>query len=303
MESILIQAVSFLLVILVAYLFKKRGILKEQDGHVLSKIIVHITLPAAIIMGFNGAAVNTTFFLMIFLGLFSNVVLVVLGGFLWRKKSAVDQSLLMFGISGYNIGNFTMPFVQGFFPTAVPFLGSFDMGNSLMLAGGTAVAVDKITGQSKEAFSLVRTLQKLLSSPPFTTYLIMLVLALTGFTLPDSMMSVVHLFSNANAFLSMFMIGLYLELQIDRSSLTTVAKVLSIRYGCGAILAAAFYFLLPLPQIVRTILVLLALAPFGSLSTINAIIYGSKSSLVGFLSSASILISLLLMTSILILLL
>lgn len=299
MGPILIQAVGFLLVILVAYLFKKRGMLKEQDGHILSKMIVYITLPAAIIVGFNGVAVNATFFLMIFLGFFSNVVLVILGGVLWRKKSAVDQSLLMFGISGYNIGNFTMPFVQGFFPAAVPFIGSFDMGNSLMLAGGTTVAVEKMTGQNKEVLSLVRTLQKLLSSPPFTTYLIMLILALTGITLPDSVLNIVHLFSNANAFLSMFMIGLYLELQIDRSSLTTVAKILGFRYVCGAVLAAAFYFLLPLPQIVRTILVLLAFAPFASLSTINAIIFGNKPTRVGFLSSASIIISLLLMTSIL----
>ena len=41
-------------------------------------------------------------------------------------------------------------------------------------------------------------------------------------------------------------------------------KLLSVRYGIGAVLAWIFYFVLPLPLEVRQALVILALSPIGS---------------------------------------
>ena len=83
----------------------------------------------------------------------------------------------MFSIAGYNIGNFTLPFVQGFFSAAVPILGIFDMGNALMLSGGTVALVEGITGKKEEKFFITRSLKRLFKSPPFTIYIVMFVLA------------------------------------------------------------------------------------------------------------------------------
>lgn len=296
MGAVFTQAISFLLIILVGYLFKVGGILEAKDGYTVSKIILNLTLPATIIIGFNTVEINSTLIILMVLGLLANFLLIAIGGFIWRKKSSADQALMMFSQAGYNIGNFTIPFVQGFFPQAIPFIGSFDTGNALMIFGGTPLLADKMTGQNRGTRGIWEVIFRLFRSPSFSTYIAMIILALANMTVPENILSVVEIFASGNAFLSMFMIGLYLEFAISRVDLAKVAKLLFTRYTLGISLALIFYFLLPLPKIVRLSLVLVALAPVGTVSTINMVVYGNKASLSGFLSSISIIISLLLMT-------
>lgn len=292
----LLQSFQFLLIIFVAYSFKRAKILRSTDGVVLQKIILNLTLPATIVVGFNGVTVEPLLFIMISLGLLSNILLITLGGFIWRKKEAPLQALMMYSQASYNIGNFTIPFVQGFFPSAIPYIGSFDMGNALMLFGGSPMIVDKMTNQNRSNESYLKRALKLFRSPSFTTYIIMFLLALVGIVLPHSVLSVFELFASGNAFLAMFMVGLYLEIRMDAISLRRVRQLLFTRYTLGIILATLFYFLLPLPDLVRTSLVLVALAPIGTVATINMIVYGNERSLSSFLSSMSIIVSLALMT-------
>lgn len=303
MVAVLLQSLQFLLVIIVAYVFKRAKILRSTDGVALQKIILYLTLPATIIVGFNGVTVEPLLFIMISLGLLSNILLISLGGVIWRKKEPAVQSLMMLSQAGYNIGNFTIPFVQGFFPAAIPYIGSFDMGNALMLFGGSPLLVDKMTHRQRENQSYFSRLFKLFKSPSFTSYILMFVLALLGIVLSESVLSVFRLFSSGNAFLSMFMVGLYLEINIDSVSFSRVKKLLLTRYALGIGLAFLFYLLLPLPELVRISLVLVALAPIGTVSTINMIVYGNSRALSSFLSSISIIISLILMTAALLIIL
>lgn len=296
MLAVLLQSLQFLLVIFVAYLFKRAKILRSTDGVALQKIILNLTLPATIIIGFNGITVEPLLFIMISLGLFSNLILIALGGFISRKEEPAEQALMMFSQAGYNIGNFTIPFVQGFFPAAIPYIGSFDMGNALMLFGGSPMLVDKMTNQSHSNDGYLKRVLRLFRSPSFTTYIVMFLLALLGIVLPQPVLSVFELFSSGNAFLSMFMVGLYLEIRMDAISLRKVRQLLFTRYTFGVIVAALFFFVLPLPLLVRTSLVLVALAPVGTVATINMIVYGNERSLSSFLSSISIIVSLVLMT-------
>lgn len=293
------QGISFLAVILVAYLLKRGNLFEKKDGNILSKIIINLTLPATIILGFDSIEVNSTLFFMIFLGFISNVLLVSVGGILWKNKKPEEQALMMFGQAGYNIGNFVIPFVQGFFPEAIPFIGSFDTGNSLMVSGGNAVLVDKFSESDESAFDLRATLKGLFSSPPFTVYLIMIGLALLNIGVPTSVVPIIKLFASSNAFLAMFMVGLYLELDISKEDLKNVSSILITRYVLGAFMAIFFYFVLPFSEIIRLSLVILAFAPIATLSTINMVRYDNKEEVSGFLSSATIIISLVLITVVL----
>lgn len=299
MNSIFIQGVSFLAVILVAFLLKKAGFFKKSDGNIFSNLIVNLTLPATIILGFNSIKINRTLFLMIFLGFISNILLISIGGWIWRSRKTNEQALMMFGQAGYNIGNFVIPFVQGFFPEAIPFIGSFDTGNALMVSGGNTVLVDWFTETKKTDKNLKQIFKGLLSSPPFTTYIVMIVLALFNWSVSESILSIVELFASANSFLAMFMIGLFLEISISRNDLINVVSILFTRYILGIILALFFYFLLPLPQVIRLSLVIIALAPIATLSTINMVMYGNQEEISGFLSSATIIVSLFLITIVL----
>ena len=54
MAEILMKAAAFVAIIFMGYLLRKKGFLNEEDFHVLSKIVLKITLPAAIVANFQG---------------------------------------------------------------------------------------------------------------------------------------------------------------------------------------------------------------------------------------------------------
>lgn len=294
MKAVLVQALSFVMVILITYLFKRLGVLKKSDGNVASTLIMNLTLPATIVLGFQSVTISGILLIMILLGILMNVVLVFIGGVLWRNKEPNEKALMMFGQGGYNIGNFVIPFVQGFFPETIPFIGSFDTGNALMLFGGNSFIIDKMIGGEEKQPNLKDSFFKLFQSPPFVTYLLMILLAVFNLSLPNTLLSVLELFSSANSFLAMAMIGLFLEIDLPTSDFKKAAEVLFTRYAFGIIFALIFYFFTPFSDTIRIALVILSLAPIGTVSTINMIDYKNKEEISGFLSSVSILLSLIL---------
>ena len=53
MESIILRASFFLLMIVIAYALKRAGVLKKEDGISLARIVMNVTLPCAILVGFR----------------------------------------------------------------------------------------------------------------------------------------------------------------------------------------------------------------------------------------------------------
>ena len=53
MLDILIKAASFAAIIALGYLLRRRGFFKQEDFYILSKIVLKITLPAAIVYNFS----------------------------------------------------------------------------------------------------------------------------------------------------------------------------------------------------------------------------------------------------------
>ena len=96
----------------------------------------------------------------------------------------------------------------------------------------------------------------------------------------------------ANSFMAMFMIGVGFKLTLgDRSQTRKIMKILLTRYGVGAVLAAAFYFLLPFDLQVRQALVILAFSPIGSAVPPFTAELGGDAGLSSAINSMSIVIS------------
>lgn len=301
MGEVLLNACSLFLVILFGYLLKRINLLSKADGDTLSAIIVNITLPAAIVVNLSVLTIETSLLSLLIVGLFFNVLMIFIGYLFTKKDAEVNRKFLMYSASGYNIGNFTLPFTQSFLPAAVPLLAMFDIGNSIMLSGGATVMMDSLLGTGEKA-SVKNILKQLLRSVTFDTYLVMLALRLLRITLPEIVLSVSTVMGNANTFLSMFMIGLYLELYLPKAHRGIVGKVLGVRYLSGIVLAVIIC-LLPLSKILTVVLCLLCLGPIATFAVINSVKAGMKSEAVGFASSVSFLISFVLMTAVLLILL
>ena len=65
MTEILIKAICFVLMIALGYTLKKIGFFHTEDFTVLSKIVLNITLPCAVITNFSGFAFEPTLILLV----------------------------------------------------------------------------------------------------------------------------------------------------------------------------------------------------------------------------------------------
>ena len=302
MTTILLNALSIMLVLFLALLLKKIGILHQKDGALTSKMVVYLTLPATILIGVNHTKLSNIFFILMFMGLFSNLLLVFLGKFIGRKATVEERGLYMFDLSGYNIGNFSIPFVSSFFPAAIPFLAMFDMGNSLMVTGTTQAIVELSSGRNKHGFILQEIFGVLFRNPPFVVYIFMFILAIFGLSFPDGWLIPIRPLANANTLLSIFTIGLFMEFRLPKGKLKLVIKILTWRYLLAFILASLVYFFLPFPAIIKEILLLIFFCPMSFLHMIQAIELGNDKALAGLTISLSMFISLILMSIIVIIL-
>ena len=115
-------------------------------------------------------------------------------------------------------------------------------------------------------FDLVATLKQTIKSPPFFTYTIMIGLMLLGFTIPEMVFSLITPFAQANAFLSMLMIGLSLSFYLDKDKVKRMIALLVTRFSIGGLIGFAFYQLPMFDLELRQAMLVILLSPLPSLA-------------------------------------
>ena len=262
MEDILIRAACFLSVILLGYLLRRTGVFDEHAFGVLSKVVLKITLPATIVLSFAGKQIDLGMMTIVTLGLLGNGLYLLLSFLLNRRRSPGQRAFALLNAAGYNIGTFTLPFVQSFLgPMGVVVTSLFDTGNAFFSLGGAFSLASMV--KDGAAFSWKRVAKKLSTSVPFLCYLIMLTLALLRITPPAPILSFAQIVGNANAFLAMLMIGVGFRLKLDRAHLAPLLQILAMRYSIAAAMAVFCWFL-PFSLEARQTLVILVFSPVAS---------------------------------------
>ena len=265
MADILTRAGSFIAIIFIGYFLRRKGFFKASDFDVLSKIVVRITLPAAIVYNFSGMELDFSMLFVAVLG-FGGGLLYMLLGFLSGLRSEKNiRAFHILNLSGYNIGNFALPFTQSFLgPAGIITTSLFDTGNAFICMGSSYAIASSVKGGKTRHLAL-RIFKTLFSSIPFDTYLVMIALCLLHLTPPQCVLTLAGIISNSNPFLAMLMIGVGFHLSGDRTQLPVNVRVLVLRYLTAALLSAAFYFLLPFRLEIRQALAILAFSPIASI--------------------------------------
>lgn len=263
MQEILTRAGCFIAIILLGYGLRRIDFFKEGDFNILSKIVIKITLPAAIVSSFNGKEIDPAMLTIALIGLGGGLVYMAMGYLVNRHSGNEQQAFAVLNSSGYNIGNFTLPFVQSFLgPIGVITTSLFDTGNAFICLGGAYSIASIVKGHGR--FSLKLIIKKLLKSVAFDCYLVMIFMNLTHIPVPTAVFSFAEIIGNANAFVAMLMIGVGFKLGGDKTQIKAIMKILTIRYSVAAVLALGCYFLLPLPVEMRQALAILAFSPIAS---------------------------------------
>ncbi|WP_238917284.1 AEC family transporter [Clostridium sp. YIM B02555] len=299
MGEILIKAFSFILIIIIGNVLKRIGIFGAKDYKIVTKIIMNITLPCALITGFANFKMDTSMLLIVLFGFLANIIMSTTGYILARNKDGKEKVFNMLNLAGYNIGCFTLPYVQSFLgPYAVGIASLFDTGNSIMCTGGTYAIASGVSGEGGKQ-SIRGFLRKIFSSVPFDTYLLMFIITLTGIKLPQVIFSITSNLSMGNAFLSMLMIGMVFECNFKREQLFKVVFMLSIRYISSFIFALIIYYLLPFSMDIKHVLIILVFGPISVLSPVFTGMCKGDEGLAGVVNSLSIPISITIITSLL----
>ena len=210
MDALLIKTGGLLLIVALGYLLKRRGVFQQGDARLLSRIIVNLTLPGALLSSFSAFRLVPSLLAVLAAAAAANVLLLAVSALVTRRRPGPVRALYLLNAPSYNIGTFVLPFVQSFLPPDMLLAVSmFDAGNSPFNCGGAYALTAALTGG--ERLTVRSVLGRMLRSVPFDTFLVILLLGLLGLRLPQPVYTVAGMFGQANAFLAMLMIGLLLE--------------------------------------------------------------------------------------------
>lgn len=295
MLDILIKASAFILIIALGYFFKVREMISDDQGKAMSKVVMTITLPCALLLSARSISISLVLLVPTLIAILANFTMLTIGYFRGHRKEATAYSQEVIQLAGFNIGNFAFPFVQSFFPASyLMFLLLFDTGNAIMVFGGN-VSVASFLSKVEGKMTLKMVLSKLFRSVPFCTYLLCFILSLFHLSLPSSILSIVKIGADANPFMAMFVLGVMVDFRIGKAELKELISLLALRF-LGATLMVMLVYLLPIEQVVKEMLTICLIAPIAVVSPLFARDLGSKSAIPATLNSLSILMSICLMT-------
>lgn len=300
MLIVLSKALAFVLIILIGYICKRRGVFAPTDYQLISKIVLNITLPCAVISSFAHFQLDLSLLAAVALGLSGNCVMIFVALMLTRRETLAAKIFYIFSLAGYNIGCFTLPFAQAFLtPFAVVALCMFDVGNSIMCTGMTYALTASCIGYAdghKDRFSMKSIAEKLLHSAPFVVYISMLILSLAGVQFPKSVYTFTDIVGAANPFLSMLMIGMMFEIRLDKQAMGYVKELFSMRYLTSLACAGAFIYFAPFKQEVNYVIALAFMAPCTIIGPIFVEKLGGNVQLASLFNSMTIITSVILFT-------
>ena len=263
MLNILVKAGCYIAIIILGIFLRRIGFFKESDFSVLSKIVIRVTLPAALIVNAATRAFSPDLLVLSLLGLGGGILYMAAGWLVSRHADKEQQAFDILNHAGYNIGVFVIPFTQSFLgATGVMIASIFDVGNAFICLGGAYGVASAV--KDGKGFDIRQVLKALAVSVPFLVHIGTVLMNLLHIPFPAPVVECAGIIANANAFLAMLMIGVGFKLSLEKSKLSRIFRALLIRYSIATVLALCYWFLLPFDRLIRLTLVILAVGPIGS---------------------------------------
>lgn len=155
----MVAVAKILAIILLGYALKRVGLFGADNYKVLQKMVLYVTLPAAIITSFVTGRHDLGLLWISLFGLVCATIPLVTMFVVSRRMPVARRAFLMLNGSGFNVGNFTLPILQTFIgPAAALPAIMFDVGNSIMMSAGnyvTTAALLHIDETARKAVVLI----------------------------------------------------------------------------------------------------------------------------------------------------
>ena len=298
MENALLTVASLTAIIVLGFVMQRVFTLPQGFTDIISKIVFNITVPCAIFYAFAQSEFDSSLLLLVLVGFICCFIPWFVATLLSWREEYERRVLLMTNISGYNIGNFILPFAQAFFPSStIVAVCLFDAGNSIMINGGIYPFSSVILEKDKSHKERVKlALKRLFKSVPFDLYVILVILAAAGVAIPHQLVVLVEPFAHANAFLAMLLIGLLVNFQVDTNKLGQLFRLVGLRFVLSTVLCIAVYCLLPFDDTMRLVMAAMLWAPAAGLGPVFTMWLKGDVGLAGFSNVITVVMGIIAMT-------
>ena len=296
----LLKPFAFLFIIFFTCFLKSRGLFKKELALIVLKIIMNLTLPAAVITAFASFEGRYSLLLLSAVGLTVTIIPYFVTYLLTKGKAKEQRVYYMINMSGFNIGCYGLPVIQSFYGEFGALLcAMFDLGNSVMMSSGNYAFTSLLlhTDEDGTRVTAGAVLKRLFSSVPLDCYVVLTLLSLCRISVPQVVVDFISPIASANAFLSMFMLGLLFSPKPSRVYLRHTVRIIAARYVIMTAAAVLCYHILPLDLEVRRILCVLLFCPIGSFAPAFIEKCHGDGEMAAFTNSVSIVLSLIIMTS------
>ena len=298
MEYALLTVASLTAIIMMGVILPRIVEIPHSFIDIISKIVFNVTVPCAIFYAFVTSEFDASFLILVGVGFVCTFIPWFVALLLTWREDRDHKVFMMCNISGYNIGNFVLPFAMALFPShTIVAACLFDAGNSLMVNGGvypfTSALVEKGTSL---AGRIVLALKRLVTSVPFDLYALLVILSAAGIQIPEQAAVFIEPFAHANAFLAMLLIGLMVNFSIDRSKIGQLVRVVLCRFILSTLLSLSVFYLLPFDFEVRLVIAAMLWAPAAGLGPVFTMWLKGDSGLAGFANVITVIAGVIAMT-------
>lgn len=257
-----------LTIIVIGYILKKTKVLTEENGEIIAKIIFNVTLPAVILRITANITFEINLILLPLVNIAYGLFIAFIGFTVFRKYPRNTKGILLMSIIGFNVAHFSFPLIEGIWgETGLQLIALVDAGNAF-----TIFVVCYLMGKihsiddEKEKVDFKHVLLNLLKSIPLLTYIIALILNLSGIIMPFFFTELIEIISLANSPLALLLLGIFLNFKFQKEHWLMIGKSLLIRYSFGLTCGLSLYFLLPsmiFNDLFRIIMMISLILPVG----------------------------------------
>jgi predicted permease len=284
-----------LVIISFGYFLKYKKIISEKDGKVISKLLMHTTFPALIVVTMMRVHFEVNLLLLPAIAFCFSIFSMLTASWFLKRQDSKIRTVLIMGSGGYNLGLFAYPLIEGIWgPPGMVYAAMFDLGNSLAVFGlvyGTGVFFsDKKEGVTVKE-NIKKAFFKIIGLVPFQALLIGIVINLTNFKLPNIMVEILDILAKGNKVIALLIMGIYLNISLTPKILQQVSKVLLIRYFWGLALGFLCFYFLPFEPLYRNVLLIVLIIPVGMTLLPFSDELGYDTKIAGMLVNISMLIS------------
>jgi malate permease and related proteins len=291
-NTVFITALS---IIFLGYFLKKKNIITEEEGKIITKLLMHTTFPALMFVTMLRIHFEWNLLLLPLLSFLFSLITMATATYFFKDFPRKMKAILIMGSGGFNLGLFAYPLIEGIWGQAgMVYAAMFDFGNSFAVFGlvyGTGVFMSDKNQASSVTVNAKNALLKIITLLPFQAILVGVFFNLTAIPLPQILLDVLEVLAKGNKVVVLLIMGIYMNLFMSQTLFQKVAKVLAIRYFWGFLIGFLCYYFLPVEQLYRNVLLIVIIIPVGMTIIPFSNELGYDTEVAGMLVNVSMLIS------------